>query len=277
RENVSRAPNLSTESGRDRSIQDALDRIDELELDPKVQRDVRRALNEVAIDHSKAVWAVSNASPEELAKVENKVKRISQRLVDKGVRFAEVREHSVHVKSAQQSAGHPRGRRTATRALGKAALKSVPVAGVVVTGVDAAERVGMAAEDDAEFSRMMREMGVEPGRFENLSVKREVTIIAAEETGSEGASILGGAAAGAGLGALGCTLPCAGVGAVVGAIAAGTAGGVAAGELAAQGFDESAQVTPEELIAIRQRIRQQVSHDERNRQIVEDSGTPSTF
>ncbi|MDX1430944.1 MAG: RHS repeat-associated core domain-containing protein, partial [Gammaproteobacteria bacterium] len=133
RENVSRAPNLSTESGRDRSIQDALDRIDELELDRKVQRDIRRALNEVAIDHSKAVWAVSNASPEELAKVENKVKRISQRLVDKGVRFAEVREHSVHVKSAQQSAGHPRGRRTATRALGKAALKSVPVAGVVVT------------------------------------------------------------------------------------------------------------------------------------------------
>lgn len=244
---VSRANNLSSEPGREKSIREALSKLDELDVDAKQRRQIQNALNTVADDPSKAVWAVANATPDELAEVDNKVKRVSHRLVNKGVRLADVAGNKVNILSAEQSSSNGKN---ALKKLGKA----VPVAGVAISGTLAAARLNAASQEDAAFRQAMQELGIPSSHFDYHSVQRESAIIAGEEAGGEGGGA-GGVAAVAPFSA-GCGLAaplCIGAGALVGGLAGDTIGG----KLAERAFDKAAQSnTPGEVERIKQQIRE---------------------
>lgn len=244
---VSRANNLSSDPGRERSIKEAIKKVGELDIDSKQRRQISKALRAVADDPSKAVWAVANATPEELAEVDNKVKRVSQRLVDKGIRLADVVGEKVNLLSPEQSSSNGK---KALKKLGKA----VPVAGTAVSATLAATRVNAASEEDAAYRRAMMELGIPSTQFDNHSVQREAAIIAGEEAGGEGGGAGGAAVVAPFSPACSVLAPlCVGVGAVVGGLAGDTIGGT----LAEQAFDDAAQShTPGELEHIKKQIRE---------------------
>lgn len=244
---VSSANNLSSSRGREKSINEAIQKLEKLELDPKMKREISRALTNVQRDSSRAVWAVANATPGELTEVDNKVKRVSQRLVDKGVRLADVTGGKVNVLSADQSASNGK---KALKRLGKA----VPALGTAVSVADASARISSASDEDAAFRQSMSDLGFGRTAFDSHSVDREIAVIAGEEAGGEGGALGAGGIAAAGP-AAGCGhfYPvCVGAAAVVGGFSGDYLGGKAAGNT----FDEIAQ---RQAIEEARRIRHQSS------------------
>lgn len=224
---VSRANNLSHSAGRGKSIAEAMRNVNELDLSPQVRRDITKSLSKVELDHSKAIWAVANASPSELSEVNNKVKRVSKRLVDKGVRFADVTNGKIKILSGADS--HTNGKKI----LGKVG-KAIPVAGTAVSAALATSRLSAASNDDAAFRQTMQSLGVGNTVFDNHSFQRESAIIAGEEAGGEGGGA--GAAAAASVPSAGCGpayLLCVGAAALTG----GLAGDAIGGHVARRSFD----------------------------------------
>ncbi len=245
--NVSRANNLSTDKGRQKSITEALGKLKEMDLSAKDRKKIRGALEAVAHDPSKAIWAVANATPDELTEVNNKVKRVSQRLTKKGVRLADVVGDKINILSAEHSSSN--GKKALTK-LGKA----LPGAGMAVLATVATTRLNAAAQEDAAFRQAMQELGIPSSHFDHHSLQRESAIIAGEAAGGEGGGA-GGAAAVAPFSA-GCGLAaplCIGAGAIVGGLAGDTIGG----KLAERAFDKNAQRSaPGEVERIKQKIRE---------------------
>ena len=243
---VSRANNLSTDEGRMRSIDEAFAKLDKSDLPANTKRQIERSLTRVQNDPSKAIWAVANASPSELAEVNNKVKRVSKRLVDKGVRFADISNDKINILSAEDSANNGK------KALGKLG-KAIPLAGTAVGATLAAGRLQAASEEDAAFRQTMNSLGIGSTSFDNHSFQRESAVILGEEAGGEGGGA-GGAAAVA-LPSAGCGpfYPvCVGAGAVVGGLAGDSLGGYAAG----RSFDKLAESNSREEL---ERIRKEAN------------------
>lgn len=228
---VSSANNLSMPSGRAKSIAEAQLKVSELDVSPQMRSQMLSALSKVARNPSRAVWAVANASPTELAEVNNKVKRVSQRLIDKGVRLADVTSDGVRVLSADESASN--GRKFLTKA-----GKAVPLAGTVVLAATAASRVSSAQNEDTAFRASMKRLGVGSTAYDNHSVQRELAIIAGEEAGGNGGAGAAVTAAAAPAAACGAAYPLC-LGAV--ALAGGFAGDEIGGRLAGRSFDQNAQ------------------------------------
>ena len=108
KETVSAADNLADVEARRSSIAQARELLDNLDLDDTVRGRIDRALQEVAEDASKAHWVIANANPEG-TKVANLAKRISVRLAERGVRFADVAGEKINVRTVADSVEGARG------------------------------------------------------------------------------------------------------------------------------------------------------------------------
>lgn len=233
KETVSAADNLSDVEARRSSIAQARELLDNLDLDDAVRGRIDRAFQEVAVDASKANWVIANANPDG-TNVANLAKRISVRLAERGVRFADVAGEKINVRSVAESVEGARG----SKAFLKKAAGAVPILGTVVSGTVAAARMSDAVAEDYAYDQTMRELGGEP-RFAYHSSQREAAVIAGEEGG--------GAAAGAG-GAYAGTFcgPFAMVCVPVGGIGGGLVGDWAGGKGAGKAFDAASRLTDEE-------------------------------
>ena len=245
---VSKSPNLDTEAGRLKSITVAKKNLDLMNIPDDQLSDIRKQLNAIQRNPmKKGNWIVTSSLPENLEKngkvVSNMVRRISERMVNSGVKFAETDEHGkLKIKSS-------RGSRVGARI-----LKAVPIAGAAVTGVDAATRLDSAYEEDLYHQQFMNELGVTnfDTRFE--STQREATIISGEIAGGEGGG-WGGAAAGLYCG------PWAVVCSPIAAIGGGLAGDSLGGWAAEMSFDSSVERDDNEASVVRKSIRDQVSKE----------------
>jgi hypothetical protein len=246
---VSRANNLSTDVGRRKSIDEAFNKLKGSDLPLKTKAQIQRSLGRVRNAPSKAIWAVANASPSELAEVNNKVKRVSKRLVDKGVRFADISNNKVNILSAEDSSSNGK------KALGKLG-KAIPLAGTAVGATLAAGRLQAASEEDAAFRQTMNSLGVGSTSFDNHSFQRESAVILGEEVGGEGGAAGGAAAVAIPSAGCGAAYPiCVGVGAIAGSVAGDSLGGYAAG----RSFDKLAETNSrEELKRIRKEANSNV-------------------
>lgn len=245
KETVASANNLSGAENRQKSINQARELLNNLDLDDTMRGQIQQAFREVAADASKARWIVANANPEG-TNVTNLAKRISVRLAEKGVRFADVVGDKINVRSAAESVGDARG---AKKFLAKA-VDALPVVGTVVSGGIAAIRMDSALADDYAYERAMTELGGE-ARFPLHSTKREAALIAGEEGGSAGGAVIGGT-----VGAV-CG-PFAEFCIPAGAVAGGLAGDWVGGKTAARGFDSASGLTEEEVQQMYQDARKRI-------------------
>lgn len=233
KETVSAADNLSDVEARRSSIAQARELLDNLELDDAVRGRIDRAFREVALDASKANWVIANANPEG-TNVANLAKRISVRLAERGVRFADVVDEKISVRSVAESVDGARG----SKAFLKKAAGAVPILGAVVSGTVAAVRMNDAVAEDYAYDQAMRELGGAP-RFAYHSSKREAALIGGEEGGAA-AGGAGGAYAGTFCGPL--AVACVPVGGIGGGLIGDWAGGKGAGAA----FDTASGLTEEE-------------------------------
>lgn len=249
--NVSRANNLADPKGRQKSITEAMNKLESLNhIEPSMKRKIRSQLRRVRDDTSKGIWAVANATPEELAEVDNKVKRVSRRLVDKGVRFADISQDGIKMLSAEDSMNNGK---KAIQKLGKA----VPVAGIGVAAAINTGRLNAASKEDAAYRQTMQSLGIGTTAYDNHSFQREAAIIAAEELGGESGGAGGAAAAAVPSAACGpLYVVCVGAGAVAGGLAGDSIGGYAAG----RSFDSLAEQNAKEEI---ERIRKAANSNTR--------------
>ncbi len=245
KETVSAADNLADVEARRSSIAQARELLDNLDLDDTVRGRIDRAFQEVAEDASKAHWVIANANPEG-TKVANLAKRISVRLAEKGVRFADVAGEKINVRTAAESVEGARG---AKKFLAKA-VDALPIVGTIVSGGVAAVRMDAALADDYAYEQAMTELGGEP-RFPFHSSKREAALIAGEEGGSAGGTAIGGMVGGF------CG-PLAELCVPAGAIAGGLAGDWVGGKTAAHGFDSASGLTEEETQQMYQDARKRI-------------------
>jgi hypothetical protein len=177
--------------------------------------------------------------------VNNKVKRVSKRLVAKGVRFADITNSQVKILSAEDSSNNGK------KALGKLG-KAIPLAGTGVGAALAAGRLKAASQEDAAFRQTMNSLGVGSTSFDKHSFQRESFVILGEEAGGEGGGA-GGAAAAIPSAGCGPAYPlCVGAGAIVGGLAGDSLGGYAAG----RSFDKLAESNSREEI---ERIRKEAN------------------
>jgi RHS repeat-associated protein len=242
---VSRVPNLSEPTGKAKSIEEAIRLLDNLDLDPKIERKIRVELNKVTSNPSKAIWAVSNANAEDLTGVNNKVKRISQRLVDKGVLFADVLPDKVILFSKIKSANNG-------KKIGKKVLSAIPGLGTLLTSVIAVQRVEAANMEDELFINAMSEMGINDPFFPHHSVAREAALISSEEVGGAGGFAAGASAAAIPSAACNAAyLVCVGIGGLIGSFVGDEIGNAGGGFV----FDKATQLSPEQREQIKQKVR----------------------
>ncbi len=247
---VSRAPNLSTDEGRAKSAKEALQKLDKMDLDASEYRKIQKALTEVVDNPSKGIWAIANASPDDLSEVDNKVKRVSERLAKKGVRFADIVGDKVNMLDKTKSVSN--GKKAA-----KKVAKALPLLGTVAAGADAAIRADRAVEEDAAFRQAMRELGIGSTSFDHHSVEREAAIFAGEEAGGAGGAASGAALSAAPSAACGpAYFLCVGAGTLIGGLIGDSAG--SAGSAAA--FDKASEsMAPGEMERIKQQIKERNS------------------
>lgn len=200
--------------------------------------DIKKAFTKAAADPGNANFIVANATPRA---VKNLVQKISQRLIDRGVKFADAAGGSKKLK-ADVDAKLAKGADATADALeagssaGKQLLKSLPAIGVGIAAGLAIPRLAQAAEEDLEYEEQVKELGAQP-LFADLSVLRETAVIGGEEGGGElggwggaalGASVSWETGPGVILGTIG--------GAIIFGFAGDSVGGAAAGYL----FDRAA-------------------------------------
>ena len=233
KETVASANNLTDADARINSVSQAQGLLGKLDIDDALKGDIADALELARNDPATAHWVIANANPDG-TNVANLAKRISVRLAERGVRFADVVGEKINVRSVAESVEGARG----SKAFLKKAAGAVPVIGTVVSGTVAAVRMDDAVAEDYAYDQTMRELGGEP-RFAYHSSQREAAIIAGEEGG--------GAAAGAG-GAYAGTLcgPFAVVCVPAGGIGGGLIGDWAGGKGAGAAFDAASGLTDEE-------------------------------
>lgn len=243
---VSRANNLSSDVGRLKSIESAHSLLRKLKIDPMMRKEIRQSLTQVKNNPSDAIWAVSNASPDELTKVDNKVKRVAKNLVEKGVLLADVTGNKINILTPEQSLSN--GRKIA-----KKFAKALPILGTVAGTADAALRIDAAIREDNAYRNSMRKLGISSTKFDNHSIQREAAIWAGEETGGNSGAVAGAAAIAPFSPACGIAAPLCIVG---GAIVGGFTGDNAGGSIGATVFDETARrMAPNEMKRIKQQIR----------------------
>ena len=195
--------------------------------------EIQSAFAKVAADPSKANFLISNASPKN---IKNLVQKISQRLIDRGVKLADASGGSKKLK-ADIDSKLSKGANATAEALetagsaGKQLLKSLPAIGLGISAGLAIPRVAQAAEDDLTYEEIMSSLGEEP-ILAGLSTLRETAVIAGEEGGGElggwGGAMLGASISWeTGPGVIGGTL----VGAIIFGFFGDTAGGAAVGYL----------------------------------------------
>ncbi len=245
KETVSATDSISTAKGRLSSIEQAQTLLEKFDMDVSMRQRIDTAFELAKADPSSAHWIVANANPSE-SQVSNLAKRISVRLAEKGVRFADVAGDKVNVRSAAESVGDARG---AKKFFAKA-VDALPVVGTVVSGGMAAIRMDAALADDYAYERAMTELGGEP-RFPLHSTKRETALIAGEEGGSAGGAVVGGAVGGL------CG-PFAEVCIPAGAVAGGLAGDWIGGKTAARGFDNASGLSEEGVQQMYQDARKRI-------------------
>lgn len=242
------AETLARKSG---VISDAQERFTDIahQLPADQLQDIRAAFTKAAADPTKANFILSNATPKDF---KNLVSRVSQRLIDRGVKFADASGGRKKLK-ADIDAKLAKGADAAADALesassaGKQLVKSLPMIGVGISVGLAVPRLAQAAEEDLIYEEQIKSMGEEP-LFADMSVLRESAIIAGEEGGGElggwggaalGASVSWETGPGILLGTLG--------GAVIFGFAGDSVGGWGAGWL----FDEAAEEMYEERMSNR--------------------------
>lgn len=265
---VSRANTFTSDDARRSNIDEARAKLRDLNIDAKLRKEIAVAIDKVGRDPSKALWVVANATPKELAEIDNKVKRLSQRLVDKGVTFADIQGDKINILSAEQSSNNGKIK-GAAKTLGKA----LPIAGAGVSAADASVRMEAAMKEDAAYRQVMKELGITSTLFDNHSAQREAAIILAQEAGGEGGGAAGAAAVAPFSGGCGvAALLCVGGGYAIGSFA----GDSIAGWLAARSFDKIARdMAPKEFDRIKKIIREM--HSDRPRITIEDPSGKGGF
>lgn len=244
KETVSATDSISTAKGRLASIEQAQTLLEKVEMDAPMRQRIDTAFELAKADPSSAHWIVANANPSE-SQVSNLAKRISVRLAERGVRFADVAGDKINVRTAAESVEGARG---AKKFLAKA-VDALPVVGTIVSGGVAAVRMDAALADDYAYEQAMVEMGGEP-RFPLRSSKREAALIAGEEGGSMAGAAIGGTIGGLCGPFFEVCMP-------AGAVAGGFVGDWGGGKLSGYGYDKAAGLTDEE--------RQQMYLDARKR------------
>jgi len=236
KDTISKAPNLSEPARKTRSIAVARANASKLlskgEISSRAYDQMIAELDRLEIDHSRASWLISASAPEE---VSNIAKRISVRLADKGVRYADVKDDRLDIKGAEESLGGVRGAGRFLKKVGKAA----PLVGLGVSAVTGSARVEAAVNDDADYEMMMYLLNADPV-FVDYSLHRELAVIAGEEATGEALAWAGGAVG----------LVCGPWCVAGGAIGGGLAGDALGGYLAGREFDRQHRVTEEELSLI---------------------------
>ncbi len=225
---VSKVGNLSTSPGREKSIEEAMKKLNALDLPAKQKDEIKRALDNVENNFGKADWLVGNATHDEIT---NLVKRISVRLAKKGVRMLDVVGDKYTIKSLEESIEGVRGSKKFLERMGKA----LPIIGAGASIILGSIDVQKAMAEDFEYQETMKKLGMDP-EFPHQSTKRQLAIIAGEEAAGEAAGA-GGAFVGAFAG------PWTAVG---GGIAGGLAGDYAGGKYAAWQFDKSVELNDEQ-------------------------------
>jgi hypothetical protein len=236
KQTVSSAANLSENTRRLRSIDVAAENLEVLKaISGKDRRNIRKALSAVRKDTSKAYWAVSGAAPHV---VPNIASRISTRLAERGVRFADVIDNRLIVKSIEDSIDGARGSKKFLGEMAGKVGKAAPLIGTTVAVGLNVPRVQAEMIEDDLYVQSMREMGViGPIPFADHSTQRTLSVIAGEEAGGE-LGAWGGAALGA---------PFGGWGAIPGALIFGFAGDSAGGWAAGRAFDKANKMDGSEL------------------------------
>jgi RHS repeat-associated protein len=251
KETVSKANNLSVEASRQSSISQARTLLEKIEVDPSVRQSIVEALDAAEQNTGSARWIVANANHAD-SQVVNQAKRISTRLAEKGVVFADVVDDGkrLDVKDAAESVGEARG---AKRFLSKAG-HAVPVIGTLVTGSIAAVRMNNALAEDYAYQASVRELGGDPA-YPFQSSQREAAIITGEEGGSASLAT-GGAYAGTFCGPA--AWACAPAAAVIG----GVAGDWAGGKLAQRAFDRNTALSEEQQAQLYQEARRRMERSQ---------------
>jgi len=243
-ENVIKAPAIASNRRKTIAIKDAQLMLENLNITPKLRIKIEDALDDVLNTPNKAVWAIANGSAEDLTKVKNKVKRISQRLVDKSIVFADVvpNKGEVNIFSKSKSASN-----------GKRLLKSIAIVGSVVSVVDAKARLEAANHEDQLFAQAMQDLGINDPIFANNSLNREIIVIGAEEAGGAGGFLAGASAAAVPSAACNAAyLVCVGIAGVIGSFVGDSGGGAAAGFT----FDQANKPSQEQVEEMRRKIRE---------------------
>ena len=252
KETVSKANNLSGDAARQLSIDQARSLLSKIDVDQATRGAIEDALKVAADDPSTARWIVANANAPASAEVVNQAKRISARLAEKGVVFADVVDEGkrLDVKDAAASVGEARGAKRFLSTAGKA----IPVLGTLVTGSMAAIRMDKALAEDYAYQASIQELGGDPS-FPYQSSQREATIIAGEEGGSA-ALAAGGAYAGGfcGPAAWACSPAAAMVGSAV-----GDWGG---GKLSEHAFDRKAELSDAQKAALYEQARRRMERSQ---------------
>jgi hypothetical protein len=239
KETVSKADNLT--KGQAKSVQVAAENLEKLREAGKIPagmyEQMSSELERLRADPKLASWIISTETPEGVANV---AKQISVRLAAKGVRLADVSDDQLNLKGLEESLGGARG---AKKYLAQAG-KSLPAAGLAVSGILATQRVEAAVQDDDDYLTMMALLQAQP-HFQNDSLKRELAVIAGEEGTSEVLAWVGG-----GVGTL-CGPWCMAGGAVLG----GIGGDYLGGYLAGREFDRQHGLTEERLKEILEELK----------------------
>jgi RHS repeat-associated protein len=200
--------------------------------------DIRAAFKKAVADPTNANFVISNASP---GVVRNLVERVSQRLIDRGVRFVDASKGGKQLQTninqmLGKNADETASALKSAGGAGQRLAKALPGIGLGVAGALAIPRVANAAAEDTAYEETMRSMGEEP-KLKGLSVLRELAVISGEETGGELGG-WGGAALGASV--TWETGPGIAVGAIAGAVIFGFAGDTVGGDIAGYLFDKAA-------------------------------------
>ncbi|MCB1553012.1 MAG: hypothetical protein KDJ14_04315 [Xanthomonadales bacterium] len=241
---VSWSESIASDTGREKSIAQALGMVDNLEIDASLKMQIKDALRDVSLDHAKANWLIANANDQQSG-VQNMAEWVSKRLADRGVLMADIKD-DIRVRSREDSV-RTRHRNAALRKGMRRVGGALPVVGVAI---DIATMKEAYAEDIAH-QEFMSELGGESA-FPWQSSQRAAAVLAAEEGGGwSGASVGGAAGVYCGPGAWVCVPG--------GAILGGLVGAIGGGELSGWIHDLSTRLSDSEIEALQLRAQESVA------------------